>query len=85
MMFSSQSMDNDTWQIIETDINGKNARQLTPNDGADVDNYDPVYLPDGRIIYSSTACYNAVPCVNGKVYVANFHLMNPDGSNNRRI
>lgn len=85
MMFSSQSMDNNTWQIIETDINGKNARQLTPNDGADVDNYDPVYLPDGRIIYSSTACYNAVPCVNGKVYVANFHLMNPDGSNNRRI
>ena len=29
----------------------------------DVDNYDACYLPDGRIIFSSTACFTGVPCV----------------------
>ena len=31
----------------------------------DVDNYDACYLPDGDIIFSSTASMAAVPCVNG--------------------
>ena len=85
MMFSSKSLSNNTWQVLETDIQGKRLRQVTPDDGTDVDNYDALYLPDGRIIYSSTACFNAVPCVNGTDYVGNYHIMNPDGSKNRRI
>ncbi len=85
MMFSTKSPKNNTWQILQTDIYGKGAKQITPDDGNDVDNYDAMYLPDGRIIYSSTACFNAVPCVNGTDYVGNYHIMNPNGTKNRRI
>ena len=34
---------------------GTGLRQVTPGDEPDVDNYDACYLPDGRIIFASTA------------------------------
>ena len=46
----------------------------------DVHHYDACYLPDGGIIFSSTASMAAVPCVNGSTRVANFYRLNPDGS-----
>jgi len=46
---------------------------------ADVDNYDPVYLPDGRIIFASTRCFHGVPCVGGGNQVANLFLFDPEG------
>ena len=45
----------------------------------------PVYLPDNRIIFDSTSTFEGVPCVGGSDYVANLHLMNPDGTNIRRL
>ena len=45
-----------------------------------MDNYDACYLPDGGIIFSSTAFMAAVPCVNGSSRVANFYRMDPDGT-----
>ena len=45
----------------------------------------PCYLPDGRIIFDSTSTFQGVPCVGGGDYVANLHLMNPDGTNIRRL
>ena len=40
-------------------------RQLTPDDGADVGHFDPCYLPDGCIVFASTAVYQGLPCEFG--------------------
>lgn len=60
-------------------------RRVSPDMGWDVDNYDPCYLPDGRIIFASTAAYDGVPCVGGADYVANLYRMNADGTGVRRL
>jgi formylglycine-generating enzyme required for sulfatase activity len=60
-------------------------RRVSPDMGWDVDNFDPCYLPDGRIIFASTAAYEGVPCVSGNDYVANLYIMNADGTGVRRL
>ncbi|MBT7066732.1 MAG: SUMF1/EgtB/PvdO family nonheme iron enzyme [Verrucomicrobia bacterium] len=60
-------------------------RQVSPDMGRDIDNYDAGYLPDGRIIFNSSSAYAGVPCVGGKDYVANLHIMNADGTGVRRL
>ena len=57
----------------------------TPPEREDIDNYDACYLPNEKIIYDSTACFQGVPCVGGGNQVANLHVMNPDGSGIRRL
>ena len=65
------------WHVYEADIDPdtgalrSSPRRLTPDQGADVNQYDPCYLPNGDILYSSTAPMVAVPCVNGGTAVAN--------------
>ncbi|HIQ21330.1 MAG TPA: hypothetical protein EYH34_08875, partial [Planctomycetes bacterium] len=73
------------WQIFEIRTDGTGLRQVTRGDHEDVDNYDACYLPDGRIIFSSTASMAAVPCVNGSTRVANLYIMNRDGSGVRQL
>ncbi len=60
-------------------------RVVSPDMGQDVDCYDACYLPDGRVIFASTAAYEGVPCVGGKSYVANLYRMNNDGTDIRRL
>ncbi|MEI7728615.1 MAG: SUMF1/EgtB/PvdO family nonheme iron enzyme [Verrucomicrobiota bacterium] len=62
----------------------RSLRQLT-GEQPDVDYYDACYLPDGRIIFGSTACFVGVPCVYGSSHVANLYLMNADGKNIRQL
>jgi len=52
---------------------------------ADVDCFDPCYLPDGGIVFASTACVQAVPCWHGQKRVANLYRMDADGSGMRRL
>ena len=59
-------------------------RQLT-GDQSDVDSYDACYLPDGRIIYTSTAPFIGVPCVYGGSHVANLFVMDRNGGAIRRL
>ncbi len=72
------------WHIFELDAAGRNLRQLTP-DEPDVDSYDPCYLPDGRILFASTAVFQGVPCVGGGNTVANLYRMDADGKNIRQL
>jgi len=51
----------------------------------DVDNYDACYLPDGRILFTSTACFTGVPCVTGSSHVSNIYLHDPADGNIRRL
>ncbi len=76
--------ENVTWQIFEMDASGKSVRQRTFGEHPDIHNYDPVYLPDGRIIFVSTAPLQGVPC-NTSVNVAMTYRMDADGSNIRQL
>jgi len=81
----SASTSKKTFAVFEIGVDGKNLRQVSPDMGDDVDNYDACYLPDGKILFNSTAVYSGVPCVGGKDPVANFHVMDKNGKNVRRI
>jgi len=70
---------------LATDLPAYALRQVTLGKDGDVDNYDACYLPDGRIIYASTACYTGIPCVFGGDSVANLCIMDADGANIRQL
>ena len=55
------------WQVHELDLASGETRQLPLIDHPQVDNYDACYLPDGGIIFSSTAPFQGVPCVRGVI------------------
>lgn len=84
MLFSSLDAQG-RWQIFEIRTDGTGLRQVTPGGREEVDNYDACYLPDGRIVFGSTAPIQAVPCVNGLHRVANLYIMNPDGTGIRQL
>jgi len=84
------------WQVFELDLpkgpipsegyrEGRQPRQVTRGPVAEVDNYDACYLPNGKIIFDSTAAMQGVPCVGGSDHVANLFLMNRDGSGIRQL
>jgi len=73
------------WQVFEIGCDGTGLRQVTPGTEEDVDNYDACYLPDERIVFTSTRPYVSVPCVNGSSRVANLFSMDPDGGGIRQL
>ena len=83
MLFSSVGADK-RWHVLEIQADGTGLRQVTPNLG-DVNYYDACYLPDGRILFTSTAYMTAVPCVNGSSLVANLYLLGTDGKTIRQL
>jgi len=85
LLFSMPGGEHQRWQIWEIGVDGKDLRQVTPGKFPDVDNYDACYLPDGRIIFASTRCFQGVPCVGGNNTVANLCIMNADGTGIRQL
>ena len=84
LLFSMPGL-HDRWQVWELKADGTGLRQVTPGDEPDVDNFDPCYLPDGRIIFSSTLAFHGVPCVGGSDSVANLCIMKADGTGIRQL
>jgi len=72
------------WHVWELELGKKTPRQLTP-DEPDVDHYDACYLPDRRIVFTSTAGFQGVPCIGGHAAVANLYLMDADGTHIRQL
>jgi formylglycine-generating enzyme required for sulfatase activity len=70
MLFSMPGS-NRRWQISELDLKTRDIAELPLINEPDVDNYDACYLPDGDIIFTSTAPFVGVPCVTGSSHVAN--------------
>ena len=79
ILYSSMGS-NGAWQVMEMVLSSKQVRQVTQTQDKQVNNYDACYLPDGRIIFTSTAPYIGVPCVNGAAPVACAFRCNADGS-----
>ena len=84
LLFSSIG-ENGRWQVFEMQVDGSGLNQVTPGEATDVDNFNGIYLPDGRIIYDSNGTFLGVPCVGGSDYVANLHLLSADRKTVRRL
>jgi len=84
-MLFSQVGGNGKWQVHEVGIDGAGLREVTRGEIAEFDNYDAVYLPDERIIFSSSSVCQGVPCVSGKTAVVNLFRMDADGGNVRQL
>ena len=84
MLFSMPGSLN-RWQVWEIQADGTGLRQATRGDQPDVDNYSGCYLPDGRILFCSTACYLGVPCVGGGDHVGSLYLQDDRGGNVRQL
>ncbi|UDQ99364.1 SUMF1/EgtB/PvdO family nonheme iron enzyme [Lentisphaerota bacterium WC36G] len=77
--------DNGAYQVMEVGVDGNNLRQVTQINERFVDNYNGIYLPSGKIIFSSTAPLVGVPCIRGSRTVPNLYSMDSDGSNVRQL
>ncbi|MDA3926020.1 MAG: hypothetical protein PF904_15085 [Kiritimatiellae bacterium] len=63
------------YHLYEINIDGTGLKQLTNEKW---DDFDPVYLPDGGIIFASGRCNRFIPC--NRIPTANLYRMNGDGS-----
>jgi len=74
--------DNGRWQVFEMRVDGSGLRQLT-GEQPDVDSYDACYLPSGKILFCSSAYFNAVACTGD--HAAVLYVMDADGRNIRQL
>jgi hypothetical protein len=97
VVFAGVERADSNWRIFEMRIDGEGFRSITRSDrqldlaqfGAAAglfdryDDFDPCYLPDGRIVFASTR-YPSMAS-QGRLRTSNLFLVNADGSGMRRI
>lgn len=84
ILFSMPGKDKN-WQVFELSLTGGAPTELPLIPDNDVENYDACYLPDGNIIFTSTAPFVGVPCVQGSSHVTNSYLLNSKTNQIRRL
>lgn len=84
MLFSMPGKNN-RWQVYEAGVDGGATREMPLIIEPDVDNYDACYLPNGNIIFTSTAPFVGVPCVGGSSHVTNIYLLDTKTGKIRRL
>ncbi|MCX6223398.1 MAG: hypothetical protein NTV01_01360, partial [Bacteroidia bacterium] len=77
IIFSMRNNKDDFYHIYEIDADGTNLKQLTFADY--VTDIDPLYLPDGSIVFSSTR--EPKFCMCNRHIMCNLFLMDADGAN----
>ena len=80
ILFSYRRGGSEAFHLYEIGIDGSNLVQLT--DGPDSD-MEPVYTPDGGIVFCSSRCHRVVPC--WRTQVATLYRCEGDGSNVRML
>lgn len=85
LLSSGKETPQTAWRLYEIDIDGKNFKDIYPSDDLLLDIYDGCYLPDGRIMTTSSAGFHGVPCDNGDDFVANMYLIDQERKNMRRL
>jgi formylglycine-generating enzyme required for sulfatase activity len=76
------------YEIILDPVTGKLVKSpgpVTPDMGKGAENYDACYLPDERVIFSSTAVRQGVPCIGGSAPIANLYLLSADRKRIRQL
>ncbi len=83
IMYSGLGKDGN-WHLHEVDSKGKYLRQITPS-GVPYNSFDSCYLPNGKIIYTSTAPMQGLPCESGRIRMSNTYLIDPQTKAIRRL
>ncbi len=73
------------WAVFELSVDDKKVREVIDSPEKDLDFCDGAYLPDGRILATSTIGYNGVPCISGFDEVCNLVQYTPDTKGLRRL
>lgn len=81
VVFAMRRNAQDSYHIYEVNADGTGLRQLTF--ARDVDDLDPLYLPDGGIAFSSTR--EPKYCMCNRHIMANLYRMESDGANIHQI
>ncbi|MFC1760737.1 sialate O-acetylesterase [Planctomycetota bacterium] len=81
VVFSMRKSKDDDYHLYEINTDGTGIKQLTSLRG--VSDIDPVYLPDGKIIFSSTR--EPKFCMCNRHIMANLYRMDADGANIHQI
>ena len=84
LLFSMSDPDG-PWAIYEMSLDAPTPTRLPLIDTPDVDNYEGCYLPDGNLIFASTAPFVGVPCVTGASHVTNLYRYDRDTGLIRRL
>jgi hypothetical protein len=81
IVFSMRQDEDDSYHIYEIDSDGSDLVQLTSLEG--VDDLDPIYMPSGDIVFTSTREMKYIGC--NRHISANLHKMDADGANINQI
>ena len=85
ILFTMEGMSEHNWRIFEFTVDGAVLRQITPDDGDDVGHFDPCYLPDGNILFTSTAGFMGLPCVFGSDPMVCIYRLNSETGDIRQL
>lgn len=82
VLFSMRNdLDKDDFHLYEYDVNSKKTRQITSGKG--VADIEPIYLPNGDLLFGSTRCTQITDC--WRTEVSNFYTCDDQGRFLRRI
>ncbi|MHB8897959.1 MAG: HzsA-related protein [Thermoguttaceae bacterium] len=81
ILFSMRRNRDDDYHLYEMNADGSELTQLTF--GSELTDIDPIYLPDGRILFTSTR--EPKYCMCNRHIMGNLFAMNGDGSNLQQI
>ena len=81
ILFSLRRNREDDYHIYEMNADGSELRQITFGSG--LTDIDPIYLPDGRILFTSTR--EPKYCMCNRHIMGNLFTMESDGSNMQQI
>lgn len=77
--------DENTWQVFDCNLEDGSLTQVTPEMGGDVNNVEGCYVPDGSVIFVSSASMMGVPCIGGSDVVGNLYRVEEDGKTVRQL
>jgi len=81
VLFSMRRNAQDDYHIYELEIESGRLRQLTFGSG--ISDIDPIYLPDGRVLFTSTR--DPKYCMCNRHIMGNLFVMDGDGANIQQI
>lgn len=81
IIFSMRKNKDDFYHIYEMNVDGSGMKQLTFGEG--ISDIDPLYLPDGGIVFSSTR--QPKYCMCNRHIMCNLYRMDADGANITQI